>query len=59
MNYYFKCNDFFEQYKNTGTMKTSIKNYIHNNYDILKDIYFEPKKIRKEKIDEIVNSISL
>ena len=45
MNYYFKCNDFFEQYKNTGTIKTSIKNYIHNNYNILKDFYFEPKKL--------------
>ena len=57
MNYYFKCNDFFEQYKNTGTIKTSIKNYIHNNYNILKDIYFEPKKIEQEKIEEIINSV--
>ena len=57
MDYYFLCNDFFEQYKSTEEIKTSIRNYIHNNYDILKDIYFEPKKIGKEKIDEIVNNV--
>ena len=57
MDYYFLCNDFIEQYKSTGEIKTSIINYIHNNYDILKDIYFKPKKIGKEKIDEIMNSV--
>ena len=57
MDYYFLCNDFFEHYKSTEEIKTSIRNYIHNNYDILKDIYFEPKKIGKEKIDEIIDSV--
>lgn len=57
MDYYFLCNDFFEQYKSTRKIKKSINNYIHNNYDILKDIYFEPKKIGKEKIDEIMDSV--
>ena len=52
MNYYFLCNDFFEQYKSMEEIKTSIRNYIHNNYDILKDIYFEPKKIGKEKLEK-------
>ena len=57
MDYYFLCNDFFEQYKSTEEIKTSIINYIHNNYDILKDIYFEPKKMEQEKIEEIIDSV--
>ena len=57
MNYCFLCNDFFVQYKNTNDIKTSIKNYIYNNYNTLKDIYFEPKKIEKDKIEEIIKSI--
>ncbi len=57
MNYYFLCNDFFEQYKSIREIKTSIKKYIQNNYDILKDIYFEPKKIEKDKIEEITNCV--
>ena len=56
MNYCFLCNDFFVQYKNTNDIKTSIKNYIYNNYNTLKDIYFEPKKIEKDKIEEIIKS---
>ena len=56
MDYYFLCNDFFEHYKSTEEIKTSIINYIHNNYDILKDIYFEPKKMEQEKIEEIIKS---
>lgn len=56
MNYCFLCNDFLVQYKNTNDIKTSIKNYIYNNYDTLKDIYFEPKKIEKDKIEEIIKS---
>ena len=50
------CNDFLVQYKNTNDIKTSIKNYIYNNYNTLKDIYFEPKKIEKDKIEEIIKS---
>lgn len=57
MNYCFLCNDFFVQYKNTNDIKTSIKNYIYNNYNTLKDIYFEPKKIEKDKIEEIIKSM--
>lgn len=57
MDYYFLCNDFFEHYKSTEEIKTSIINYIHNNYDILKDIYFEPKKMEQEKIEEIIDSV--
>lgn len=57
MDYYFLCNDFIEQYKSTEEIKTSIINYIHNNYDILKDIYFEPKKMEQEKIGEIIDSV--
>ena len=56
MNYCFLCNDFLVQYKNTNDIKTSIKNYIYNNYNTLKDIYFEPKKIEKDKIEEIIKS---
>ena len=56
MNYCFLCNDFFVEYKNTNDIKTSIKNYIYNNYNTLKDIYFEPKKIEKDKIEEIIKS---
>ena len=57
MKYYFLCNEFFDQYKKTGEIKTSLKNYVHNKYDILKDIYFEPKKIEQEKIYEVIESI--
>ena len=56
MNYCFLFNDFLVQYKNTNDIKTSIKNYIYNNYNTLKDIYFEPKKIEKDKIEEIIKS---
>lgn len=57
MKYYFLCNEFFDQYKKTGEIKISLKNYVHNKYDILKDIYFEPKKIEQEKIYEVIESI--
>lgn len=57
MNYCFLCNDFFVEYKNTNDIKTSIKNYIYNNYNTLRDIYFEPKKIEKDKIEEIIKSM--
>ena len=56
MNYCFLFNDFLVQYKNTNDIKTSIKNYIYNNYNTLKDIYFEPKKIEKDKIEKIIKS---
>lgn len=59
MDYYFLCDDFFEQYKSTEEIKTSIRNYIHNNYDISKDIYFEPKKIEKEIFEKQLPHLSM
>ena len=51
MDYHFLCNDFFEQYKKTKDIKKSIKNYINNNLNILKSIYFVPKRIEDSKIE--------
>ncbi len=54
MQYYFLCNDFFRKYEDTGDIETSIKNYINDNNEILNEIYFNPKKISRDKIEESI-----
>lgn len=53
MDYYFLCEEFLK-YIDTNDVEKSIKNYINDNYEILDDIYFTPKKIDKEKIENII-----
>ncbi|MCI8965116.1 MAG: DUF2268 domain-containing protein [Clostridia bacterium] len=53
MKYYFLCEEFLK-YIDTNDIEISIKNYINNNYEILNDIYFTPKKIDKDKIEDVI-----
>lgn len=54
MNYYFLCNEFIQHYIHTKDIEISMKNYIKTNYELLDDIYFTPKKIDKDKIENII-----
>lgn len=54
MNYYFLCNELIENYIHTKDIEISMKNYIKTNYELLDDIYFTPKKIDKDKIENII-----
>lgn len=56
MNYYFLCEKFLEGYKNTKDIEKSINNYFNNNYDLLRDIYFQPKKIETNKIEDTIKN---
>ena len=54
MNYYFLYNEFIKQYTHAKDIEISMKNYINESYEILDDIYFTPKKIDKDKIENII-----
>lgn len=54
MNYYFLCNEFIQYYIHTKDIEISMKNYIKTNHELLDDIYFTPKKIDKDKIENII-----
>lgn len=56
MDYYFICEEFLKEYKETKDIEKSINNYFNNNYSLLEKIYFLPKKVQTSKILSIVKN---
>ncbi len=56
MNYNFIYKELLNEYKTLSNEKLALEEYIKKNRKILEDIYFAPKKIKQDEINEKINN---